>query len=392
MPRTRTLVIVLAGGAGGRLELLTRERAKPAVPYAGTHRLIDFPLSNCHNAGLSDVWISQQFNPISLSDHLANGRPWDLDRTIGGLLTLQPRLGHDDRGGFQRGTADALWRNAPLIREHGPEALVVLSADAVYAYDYGALVDEHMSGDAAVTMVTTEVDPSDADRYGVVSARDGKVVDYAYKPDDPDGNLVANEVFVFRPEPLLDTLEELADEAGEDELEDLGHGLLPRLVEAGAARESRFDGYWRDVGTVDAYWESHMDLLGDVPPIDLDDPDWPVLTHAALLRASARVDGGSVERSLIAPAARVAGSVSRSVLGRGVVVEAGAVVRESVLLPGAVVRSGARVERAVVDDEVVVERDVVVGEEGGEIALVGLRASVTAAVPAGGRFPVVDDD
>jgi glucose-1-phosphate adenylyltransferase len=392
MPRTRTLVIVLAGGAGGRLELLTRERAKPAVPYAGTHRLIDFPLSNCHNAGLSDVWISQQFNPISLSDHLANGRPWDLDRTIGGLLTLQPRLGHDDRGGFQRGTADALWRNAPLIREHGPEALVVLSADAVYAYDYGALVDEHMSGDAAVTMVTTEVDPSDADRYGVVSARDGKVVDYAYKPDDPDGNLVANEVFVFRPEPLLDTLEELADEAGEDELEDLGHGLLPRLVEAGAARESRFDGYWRDVGTVDAYWESHMDLLGDVPPIDLDDTDWPVLTHAALLRASARVDGGSVERSLIAPAARVAGSVSRSVLGRGVVVEEGAVVRESVLLPGAVVRSGARVERAVVDDEVVVERDVVVGEEAGEIALVGLRASVTAAVPAGGRFPVVDDD
>jgi glucose-1-phosphate adenylyltransferase len=392
MPRTRTLVIVLAGGAGGRLELLTRERAKPAVPYAGTHRLIDFPLSNCHNAGLSDVWISQQFNPISLSDHLANGRPWDLDRTIGGLLTLQPRLGHDDRGGFQRGTADALWRNAPLIREHGPEALVVLSADAVYAYDYGALVDEHMSGDAAVTMVTTEVDPSDADRYGVVSARDGKVVDYAYKPDDPDGNLVANEVFVFRPEPLLDTLEELADEAGEDELEDLGHGLLPRLVEAGAARESRFDGYWRDVGTVDAYWESHMDLLGDEPPIDLDDPDWPVLTHAALLRASARVDGGSVERSLIAPAARVAGSVSRSVLGRGVVVEEGAVVRESVLLPGAVVRSGARVERAVVDDEVVVERDVVVGEEAGEIALVGLRASVTAAVPGGGRFPVVDDD
>ena len=388
MPRTRTLVIVLAGGAGGRLELLTRERAKPAVPYAGTHRLIDFPLSNCHNSGLPDVWISQQFNPISLSDHLANGRPWDLDRTIGGLLILQPRLGHDDRGGFQRGTADALWRNAPLIRDYAPEALVVVSADAVYACDYGALVDEHMASDAAVTMVTTEVDPDDAGRYGVVSVRDGKVADYAYKPDDPAGNLVTNEVFVFRPEPLLDTLEELADE--EDELEDLGHGLLPRLVSAGAARESRFEGYWRDVGTVDAYWESHMDLLGDEPPIDLDDPDWPVLTHAAVLRASARVDG-AVDGSLVAPAARVAGSVSRSVLGRGVVVEEGAVVRESVLLPGAVVRAGARVERAVIDEGVVVERDVAVGEAGGEIALVGLRASVSAAVPGGGRFPVVED-
>jgi glucose-1-phosphate adenylyltransferase len=390
MPRIRTLVIVLAGGAGGRLELLTRERAKPAVPFAGTHRLIDFPLSNCHNAGLSDVWISQQFNPISLSDHLANGRPWDLDRTIGGLLTLQPRLDHGDRDGFQRGTADALWRNAPLIREFGPEALVVVSADAVYACDYGALVDEHMSGDAAVTIVTTEVDPDDADRYGVVSVRDGKVVDYAYKPDDPAGNLVANEVFVFRPEPLLDTLEALAGEA--DELEDLGHGVLPRLVEGGGARESRFEGYWRDVGTVDAYWDSHMDLLGDEPPVDLDDPAWPILTHEALLRASARVfDSASIEDSLIGPSARVAGEVSRSVLGRGVVVEAGAVVHESVLLPGAVVRSGARVVRAVLDDAVVVERDVAVGEDGGEVALIGLRASVSAAVPGGGRFPVVDD-
>ena len=393
MSRTRTLVIVLAGGAGGRLELLTRERAKPAVPYAGTHRLIDFPLSNCHNAGLSDVWIAQQFNPISLSDHLANGRPWDLDRTVGGLLTLQPRLDHGDRDGFQRGTADALWRNAPLIREFAPEALVVVSADAVYVQDYGALVEEHMSGDAAVTIVTTEVAPEDADRYGVVSVRDGKVVDYAYKPDEPEGNLVANEVFVFRPEPLLDTLEELADEAGEDELEDLGHGLLPQLVEGGGARASRLEGYWRDVGTVDAYWESHQDLLGDPPPIDLDDPDWPVLTHAALLRAPARVvDGAAIENSLVAPAASVAGEVSRSVIGRGAVVEPGAVVRESLLLPGAVVRSGATVVRAVLDDGVEVCSGASVGEDGGEIALVGLRASVSSTIAAGGRYPEVDDD
>jgi glucose-1-phosphate adenylyltransferase len=392
MSRIRTLVIVLAGGAGGRLELLTRERAKPAVPYAGTHRLIDFPLSNCHNSGLADVWIAQQFNPISLSDHLANGRAWDLDRTIGGLLILQPRLDHGDRGGFQRGTADALWRNAPLIREHGPDALVVVSADAVYAQDYGALVEEHMGTDAAVTMVTTEVDADDAGRYGVVRVDGGGVVDYAYKPGDPAGNLVTNEVFVFRPEPLLDTLEQLADEAGEDGLQDLGHGLLPRLVEAGAARESRFDGYWRDVGTVDAYWESHQDLLRDPPPIDLDDGEWPVLTHAARLRSPAMVRRGRIEDSLVAPAARVAGEVSRSVVGRGAVVEAGAVVRESVLLPGAVVRSGATVVRAVLDEHVEIGRDVIVGEDGGEIALVGLRASVRAEIPAGGRFPEVDAD
>src|ERR671921_472754 len=155
MKRVKTLVVVLAGGAGGRPELLTRHRAKPAVSFAGTPPLIDFPLSNCSNAGLSDVWIAQQFNPISLSDHLANGRPWDLDRTSGGLRILQPRMGHDGRGGFPSGTADVLWRNAPMIREFEPEVLVVLSADAVYALDYGALVEEHMDSDAAVTMSTT---------------------------------------------------------------------------------------------------------------------------------------------------------------------------------------------------------------------------------------------
>ena len=143
MSRIRTLVVILAGGAGGRLELLTQRRAKPAVAFAGTHRLIDFPLSNCQNAGLSDVWVSQQYNPVSLSDHMANGRPWDLDRTTGGLMLLHPRQGHDDRGGFPQGTADALWRSAGIIREFGPEVLLVTSADAVYKLDYGALAEEH---------------------------------------------------------------------------------------------------------------------------------------------------------------------------------------------------------------------------------------------------------
>jgi glucose-1-phosphate adenylyltransferase len=390
VPRIRTLVVVLAGGAGGRLELLTEQRAKPALPFAGTHRLIDFPLSNCRNAGLADVWIVQQFNPVSLSDHLANGRPWDLDRTTGGLLLLQPRLGAGDRGGFQRGTADALWRNAPLIREFAPQALVVLSADAVYVQDYGALVEEHVASDAAVTMVTTEVDPKDAGRYGVVQVRDGAVRDYAYKPGDPDGNLVANEVFVFRPDPLLEALEELAAEAGDDDLEDLGHELLPRLVDAGAARESRLGGYWRDVGTIDAYWECHQELLDQPPPIDLDDPAWPVVTRAPAWHTSARVlPGASVVASMLAPGATVAGTVERGVVGRGAVIEAGAVVRESVVLPGAVVRSGAEVVRAVLDDGVQIGRGATVGAPNGEIALVGLRATVEdeQVVAAGGRFP-----
>ena len=389
MNRTRTLVVVLAGGKGGRLELLTHERAKPAVSFAGTHRLIDFPLSNCLNSGLPDVWIVQQVNPISLSDHLANGRPWDLDRTSGGLLILQPRMGDDGRDGFPKGTADALWRNAPLIREFAPDALVVLSADAVYTLDYGVLVEEHGRSGAAVTMVTTEVDPDDAGRYGVVRLDGDRVADYAYKPDEPATSTISNEVFVFSPGELLDRLDELADGSGE--LEDLGDELLPGLAADGLARAHRLDGYWRDVGTIDAFHAAHMEQLGHPPPLDLDDPEWPVLTHASSRRASARVlAGAQVEQSMLATAATIGGTVERSVIGRGAVVEEGAVVRDSVILPGAVVRAGATVERAILDDLVHIGRGVTVGEAHGEIALVGLRAHVEEDLPAGARFPDVE--
>ena len=386
-------MIILAGGAGGRLELLTHSRAKPAVPFAGTHRLIDFPLSNCLNAQISDVWVSQQFNPMSLSDHLSNGRPWDLDRTAGGLLFLHPREGNDDRTGFQRGTADALWRNAELIRQFAPEALVVVSADAVYKLDYGALVSEHAEAGQAVTMVTTTVAPDDAGRYGVVQAAGGAVREYVYKPEAPKGNLISNEVFVFQPGPVLDALDELAEQAGDEGLDDLGHELLPRLVDAGEVREHRFDGYWRDVGTIPAYWDCHQELLRDDPPIDLDDPSWPILTEATTHRASAQLlAGASVESSLIAPGSRIAGTVRNSVVGRGARVEADAVVRDAVLLPGSIVRAGASVERAILDDGVEVRGDASVGEAEGEIALVGKRVVVErgARLAGGARFP--DDD
>ena len=388
--RVRTLVVVLAGGAGGRLELLTHERAKPAVSFAGTHRLIDFPLSNCLNSGLPDVWIVQQFNPISLSDHLANGRPWDLDRTAGGLRILQPRMGHDGRDGFPKGTADALWRNAPMIREFAPDALVVLSADAVYKLDYGEVVDAHAQSGAAVTMVTTEVEPDDAGRYGVVQVDGERITDYVYKPDEPATNTISNEVFVFTPGEVLDRLDALADES--EELEDVGDELLPGLVDDGRARAHPLGSYWRDVGTIDAFHTAHMEQLEHPPPIDLDDPEWPVLTHAASRRESARVvQGARVEKSLLATAVTVAGTVERSVIGRGAVIEEGAIVRDSVVLPGAVVRSGATVERAIVDDLVQVCGGVTVGAADGEIALVGLRAQVGQDVPPGGRFPEVDE-
>jgi glucose-1-phosphate adenylyltransferase len=393
MALPRILVLVLAGGAGGRLELLTEERAKPAVPFAGVYRLIDFPLSNCQHSKIADVWVSVQFHPTSLSDHLANGRPWDLDRTFGGLLMLPPYQG-TDRGGWVTGTANSLWRYAPLIREYDPDALVVVSSDAVYKLDYREVVDSHLESDAEVTMVTTQVAEDDASRYGIVEVGDGgRVTDYAYKPDEPRTTTATNEVFVFSPGPMLDRLEQFASELGEDELDDLGDHLLPAQTKDGAARAYPLEGYWRDVGTVDAYWQAHQDFLSAEPPIDLDDLAWPIHTRGGRHSAARILSSAEIDRSLISGGTRVAGRVSGSVLSPGVVVEEGATVVDSVLLPGVRVRAGATVTRSVLDDGVEVGEQATVGGDG-DVTLVGRRSVVGDGdhVAAGGRLPEQDDD
>jgi glucose-1-phosphate adenylyltransferase len=392
MALPRILVLVLAGGAGGRLELLTEERAKPAVPFAGVYRLIDFPLSNCLHSAIADVWVSVQFHPTSLSDHLANGRPWDIDRTTGGLLMLPPFQG-TKRGGWVTGTANLLWRQANLIREFGADALVVVSSDAVYKLDYREVVEAHLSSDAEVTMVTTEVEADDASRYGIVRVSGDRVEDYAYKPDEPATTTATNEVFVFTPGATLDRLEALQDELGEEGLEDLGSHLLPAQTRDGLARAFPLDGYWRDVGTVSAYWEAHRDFLAEEPPIDLDDSAWPLRTRGGRHSAARILAGAVVEDSLVSGGTRVAGEVSGSVLSPGVVVEKGATVVDSVLLPGVRVRSGATVRRAVLDDGVEVGEQATVGGDG-DITLVGRRARLDAGseVAAGARVPDPERD
>jgi glucose-1-phosphate adenylyltransferase len=387
MALPRILVLVLAGGQGGRLQLLTESRAKPAVPFAGVYRLVDFPLSNCEHSQIADVWVSVQYQTASLTEHLSNGRPWDLDRTTGGLMTLPPFQG-SEREGFTEGTADGLWRQSELIRDFDPDALVVVSADAVYKLDYREVVEGHLASDAEVTMVTTEVAADDASRYGIVQVDGERVTGYAYKPDQPAGTTATNEVFVFSPGPTLDRLEQLSREVGDDGLEDLGTHLLPAQTRDGKARAHRFDGYWRDVGTVESYWQAHRDFLAEEPPIDLDELSWPVHTRGGRHSAARVLAGAVVEQSLLSGGTRVAGTVRGSVLSPGVVVEAGATVVDSVLLPGVRVRAGATVSRAVLDDEVDVGERATVGGDG-NITLVGLQARVDdgAEVPAGAVWP-----
>jgi glucose-1-phosphate adenylyltransferase len=373
--RRSVLALILAGGEGGRLGPLTEKRAKPALPFGGTYRLIDFPLSNCVHSGLSDTWVLQQYEPHELTSQLAGGRPWDLDRTRGGFRIVHPYLGNSESGWYE-GNADALQRNRELIGEFDPELILVLSADHVYKADYDAVIAGHLASDAAVTMVTTRVSTQEASRYGVVElGEDDEVSGFEYKPEQPKSGVVTTEVFVYDARSLLDTLAEL-DDASDEGLQDFGHQLIPRLVSERRARAHELDGYWRDVGTLESYWQAHMDLLAPEPSLVLDDPAWPILT-AGLQRPPARIESSArIDASWIAPGAVVRGRVERSVIGPGVVIEDGAAVRDSILFHDGQIRSGAVVERAVVDETAQIGRDAVVGSVGGDVTVVAGEAVV----------------
>ncbi|MVA76696.1 NTP transferase domain-containing protein [Auraticoccus sp. F435] len=348
----RVLALVLAGGRGSRLGPLTEHRAKPALPVAGSHRLVDVVLSNLSHSGISDVWIVEQYLPHSLNDHLANGRPWDLDRTRGGLLVLPPFEGTDGEG-FAEGNADALARQAELIADHSPDLVLVASADHLYTLDFRDVVDTHLGRGAALTMVTT-TQADDPSRHGVVEVEDGRVTGFAYKPEEPASDVVSAEVFLYDTAVLLETIETLVSSGAE--LADYGDSLVPHLLAHHLVVEHRLPGYWRDLGTVAGYHQAHRDLL-DGRSIDLADERWPVLTSATGSQPVRLEEPAEVRHSLLGGGAEVRGRVRDSVVGRGCRLEPGCLVEDSVLLDGVVVRPGVTVRHAVVDAGAVVEQD-----------------------------------
>jgi glucose-1-phosphate adenylyltransferase len=344
---------VLAGGLGTRLCLLSERRAKPAVPFAGKYRIIDFTLSNCVNSGIFDVGVLTQYRPTSLHQHIGIGRPWDLDRTRGGVQLLQPSLGSLQAEWYQ-GTADAIDRNLVHLRRRKAEEVLILSGDHVYKMDYNVLYAFHQANHAAVTVAVTEVPAESIQSFGILEAdASGRVTGFLEKPREARSRLASMGVYLFDRKALIEWLTE--DAALENSTHDFGRDVLPRLVRRGEAVYAyRFRGYWQDVGTLDSYYDTNLELLADRPPLELHDPEWTLHTQSAD-RPPVRFEPGSrATRSLICNGSRVAGEVVHSILSPGVTVMPGAVIRDSIVMNDAVVGRGARLDRAVIDKEVVI--------------------------------------
>ena len=374
--------VILAGGEGSRLGVLTAKRTKPAVPFAGKYRIIDFALSNCVNSGLFDVMILAQYRPQSLVEHIGSGAPWDLNRDFtGGVKILSPYKARNDSDWYS-GTADAVQQNFSFIKQGNPDLVLILSGDHIYTMDYEPMISFHMDHQADATVGTIRVPMEEASRFGILATdKNYKVKSFVEKPSEPPSNLANMGVYLFNRELLDKVLWE--DRQDEKSAHDFGKNIIPKLIKAKAnIRAFPYTGYWMDVGTVDSYWQSQMDLLSPTPPLKLYDRNWIVYTRTeerppARIRANAYIYASMIcNGSLIEKDAHV----ESSILGSGVIVRPGAVVRESVILTDCVIESGAVVERAVLDKRVHVGENARIGwgvaDQNINIALVGKNSVV----------------
>jgi glucose-1-phosphate adenylyltransferase len=352
----RTMAVILAGGEGERLSILSSVRAKPAVPFGGKYRIIDFTLSNCVNSDIDNVIVLTQYNPHSLNDHIGLGRPWDLDRNTGGVKLLQPYISRGRVAEWYRGTADAVLRNMNVIERSDADTIVVLAGDHIYKMDYQPFVQAHRRHRAEVTVAVRRVPLADASRMGILAMDDSdRVTEWQEKPKQPKSDLASMGVYVFSRRSLRRWLSE--------DLADFGANVIPAMLDGGARVFGyRYNGYWQDVGTIQSYWETNMALLEDRPELDLYDPDWVIHTRSEE-RAPAKVGAtAQIHRSLISHGCVIEGTVVNSVLSPGVRVDVGAVIRDSIVMFDSVIRAGAVIDRAIIDKEVVVGQGAIIGE------------------------------
>lgn len=351
----RTLALILAGGETPALSVLTAERSEAAVPFAGKYRIIDFTLSNCVNSGIFNVGVLTQYRPRSLHEHVGVGKPWDLDRRIGGVRVLHPYL-TSEGGSWQKGNADALRGNIDFINEQPVDVVLVLAGDHIYKMDYRPMLQLHEERGVDVTLAVHSVSPHETYRFGIVTVdADGTVSQFEEKPRRTRSSLASMGIYAFRKEFLCEVLA-----GGTDQ--NIGRDLMPKLVQQTQVASYNFQGYWADVGTVQAYYEANMALLVETPALDLYDPEWVIHTRSAELPAAEIGRAAGVEGNLLCDGCRVYGQVARSVISPGVLISEGAVVRDSILLNDVVVEPGAVVERCIVDKHVRIGAQARVGE------------------------------
>jgi len=345
------LVLILAGGAGSRLSILGEKRAKPAVPFGGKYRIIDFPLSNAVNSDLYRIAVLTQFRPHSLMQHIGIGDPWDLNRRPpNGLHIWQPYRGRSDQDWY-RGTADALYQNRSFIRDEGSDTLLILSGDHIYKQDYRDLIRFHQDKGADLTVAVMNVTQAEVSRFGIMTVDAGqKITRFAEKPKQSDSTLASMGIYVFNTKFLLKQLEE--DAQDKNSAHDFGKNVIPHIVEMGAAYAYPFLGYWVDVGTIQAYWETSMALLEENPGLDLYDSDWVIHTRSEERPPVKCIPPGELIKSMASNGCVISGTVINSVLSPGVCVEKGAVVRDSVIMNDTVIRAGAIVSCCILDKEI----------------------------------------
>lgn len=377
MRKTECLAMILAGGQGSRLKALTKTVAKPAVPFGGKYRIIDFPLSNCANSGIEKVGVLTQYKPLELHNYLGSGSSWDLDRTGGGVFILPP-YAREKGADWYRGTADAIYQNLNFIDLADPDYVLILSGDHIYTMDYSWMLKAHKDNNADVTIGVFEVPWEEAPRFGIMvtDPETGRITQFQEKPKEPKSNLASMGIYIFSKPFLKKYLEE--DGVKEDSTHDFGNDLIPKMLADNARMFSyAFDGYWKDVGTIESLWQANMDLLQDQPPFDLKG-DQKVYSSNPSLPPHYVGPYASVKQSMINEGAKIEGEVDKCVIFQGVRVGKGAKVTNSVILPSAVIEEGAVVNYAIIAQDAVIKAGAKVEGKEGEIFVVPEGAVVSA--------------
>lgn len=385
------VAMLLAGGQGSRLYALTSKVAKPAVPFGGKYRIIDFPLSNCVNSGIDTVGVLTQYQPLELNSYIGSGQPWDLDRSDGGVHILPPYVRSGAAGTWYKGTANAIYQNIGFLELYDPDYVLILSGDHIYKMDYSAMLDYHKKQQAACTIAVLQVPMEEAGRFGIMNVReDDSIYEFEEKPTHPKSDLASMGIYIFTWSKLKEYL--LADEADPESKNDFGGNIIPNMLSAGEKMAAyRFSGYWKDVGTIDSLWDANMDLLSREGGMDLYDSEWPIYARSPIKPPHVTGDHAVIEDSMLTAGSRVEGTVHHSVLFHSVTVEEGAVVEDSILMPGTTVGAGAQVRCAIVAENAAIGAGATVGghREDGKprppitVVAGGVHVGAGSAVPAG---------